>query len=199
MNSALRCERDSVTSLVDPLTDGDERDLVWRIAARDLDAMRDLYFLYHRRLARFLASITTRRELLDEIVNETFVIVWRRAAEFRGDSSVSTWLMGIAWRHALASIPREQHPVASPASSKPNAAIEEGGGRDALERALSTLSAEQRALIELAYVGGYSCEEIGVIMKYPASTVQTRLFHARCRLRMAREAAVAPGAICAQN
>ena len=199
MNSALRCERDSVTSLVDPLTDGDERDLVWRIAARDLDAMRDLYFLYHRRLARFLASITTRRELLDEIVNETFVIVWRRAAEFRGDSRVSTWLMEIAWRHALARIPREQHLTASPASSKTEAEVGEVSGRDALERALSTLSAEHRALIELAYVGGYSCEEIAVIMNYPASTVQTRLFHARCRLRLAREAAAAPSAMCAQN
>ena len=53
---------------------------------------------------------------------------------------------------------------------------------------MSTLSAEHRALIELAYFGAYSCEEIGAIMKYPAHAVRTRLLQARCNLRAGLEA-----------
>src|SRR5262245_58163396 len=108
MDSTLRRTRGSLTSIVEPDTEVGERDLLSRIAARDSAAMRDFYFHYHRRVARFVARITSRRELVEEIVNDAFLIVWRRAAEFRGDSRVSTWVMGIAWRHGLTSIRRER-------------------------------------------------------------------------------------------
>ena len=54
-----------------------------------------------------------------------------------------------------------------------------------LGRALLKLPFEQRAALELMYRAGYSCEEVGEIMGCPASTVKTRMFHARRKLRHA--------------
>jgi RNA polymerase sigma factor (sigma-70 family) len=65
-------------------------------------------------------------------------------------------------------------------------------GRGALERAMSALSPVHRAVVELAYVGGFSCEEIGAIMRCPAATVNARLSHARRQLRVGLGANIAP-------
>jgi len=55
--------------------------------------------------------------------------------------------------------------------------------RECLDRALASLPAPQRAVIELAYFVGHSCEEIAAITTTPVNTIKTRLFHARERLR----------------
>src|SRR6185312_4364811 len=78
-----------------------ERALLARIAAHDSTAMKELYLLYHRRLARFLMRLTTRYELAEEIINDTFWVVWQHAGDFRGASRVSTWILGIAYRRGL--------------------------------------------------------------------------------------------------
>src|SRR6185312_15399922 len=80
--------------------------LLGRIAGHDSAALKELYFLYHRRLARFLTRLTPRAELAEEIINDTFWVVWQRAGDFRGASLVSTWILGIAYRRALKSLKR---------------------------------------------------------------------------------------------
>ncbi len=87
---------------------GDVRDraLIARIAAAERAALKELYLLYHGRLARFLTRVTSRYDLAEEIINDTFWVVWRRAGEFRGASTVSTWIMGIAYRRGLKALKR---------------------------------------------------------------------------------------------
>ena len=184
MDSALRSPRESVASIVESDTEADERYLLTRIAARDLEAMRAFYLAYHRRLTRFVARIETRCERIEHAVDDAFMIVWQRAAEFRGESRVCTWVMAIAWRHGLASLRRERRPAACLVlpETPPAVQAERSERPDALERGIDRMSPEDRGLIELAYAGGYSCGEMGVIMGIPASTVRTRLFDARRRL-----------------
>src|ERR1700692_459452 len=69
---------------------GDARDrgVIARIAASDRAALKELYLLYHRRLARFLTRITSRYDLAEEIINDTFWGGWERAGQFRGASYV---------------------------------------------------------------------------------------------------------------
>lgn len=190
MYEKLRNTRRDTVSIVEATTDADEHRLLTRIAARDRNAMQEFYQIYHRRLVRFLTRVTRRRELIEEIVNDTLLIVWQQAAQFRGDSRISTWVMGIAWRHGLRSFKREQRAAAYLASPEvpcpPDA--ESFASSDALDRAMRILSAEQRAVMELAYVGGYSCDEISAIMACPANTVKTRLFYARRKVRAVLEA-----------
>jgi RNA polymerase sigma-70 factor (ECF subfamily) len=83
-------------------TDPDEdRALLERIATGDRIAMQKFYFAFHRRLNRFLLRTVRSPDQAEEIINDAMFIVWRQAAHFRGESRVSTWLMGIAYRLAL--------------------------------------------------------------------------------------------------
>jgi len=160
--------------------------LLARIAARDAQAMHELYHLYHRRLARFLMRMTSRYDLAEEVINDTFWVIWQHAADFRGASQLSTWIFGIAYRRALKTLKRV----------RPEVAVEEGEGleqvdepwlqaelREWLGVALAKLPHEQRMVLELAYHVGHSCEEIALIMECPVNTVKTRMFHARRKLK----------------
>ncbi len=163
-----------------------ERALLARIAGHDSAAMKELYLLYHRRLARFLMRLTTRYELAEEIINDTFWVVWQHAADFRGASRVSTWILGIAYRRGLKTLR-----YAGPPPADIDAAMEPGTDEPAkreeltewVDMALHRLPLEQRTVIELAYHVGHSCEEIASIMQCPVNTVKTRMFHARRKLR----------------
>jgi RNA polymerase sigma-70 factor, ECF subfamily len=163
--------------------------LLARVAGGDRQAFQELYIAYHRRLARFLTRLTHGYPIAEEIINDTMYVVWRKAGEFRGQSQVSTWIMGIAYRQALKALKREssaaQVPMASPDSSLP--ALDPAQGTVELHewigQALAQLSIEQRLVIELTYYLGLSCEEIASIMECPVNTVKTRMFHARKRLR----------------
>ncbi|MBS0365071.1 MAG: sigma-70 family RNA polymerase sigma factor [Proteobacteria bacterium] len=162
-----------------------ERALLGRIATRDTAAMKELYQGYHRRLARFLMRVTSRYELAEEVINDTFLIVWQKAADFRGDSQVSTWIMGIAYRRALKALRRAGAPAA--AQHEIDEASEDPTGdfelTEWLDMGLNRLPARQRMVLELAYRGGHSCEEISAIVGCPVNTVKTRMFHARRRLQ----------------
>lgn len=165
-----------------------ERSLLRRIALRERAAFEQLYRAYQRRLARFLDRTTRRDDLIDEVVNDTFWIVWQKAAEFRGDSLISTWIMGIAYRCALKALHRSDasaplEPLADDYEDPAARHHETLELRDWISCGLRMLNLEQRAVIELAYYHGYSCEEIADIMDCPAGTIKARLFHARVKLR----------------
>ncbi len=166
-----------------------EVDLMARIANGDRKAFEELYNLYHRRMARFLTRLTHRYDLAEEVINDTFWVVWRKARDFRGDSQPSTWILGIAYRKARnalrssARLGQQQNleDESLPLMSDEPFRTEEL--RDWLEQALAQLPAEQRLGVELCYELGYSCEEIATIMGCPVNTVKTRLFHARAKLQ----------------
>ncbi|MGH8252407.1 MAG: RNA polymerase sigma factor [Steroidobacteraceae bacterium] len=168
--------------------DEGERRLLTRVAAGDREAFRELYIAYHRRLARFLTRITRHYEIAEEVINDTLWVVWRKAGDFRGDSRVSTWIMGIAYRRALKTLRSRSHVLfdAVPIENEPLPAPDELGAAETSEwilLAMHHLPTEQRLALEFAYGYGHSCEEIASIMDCPVNTVKTRLFHARAKLR----------------
>lgn len=177
-----------LASQVRPGAHDDVRDLALlkRIAARDRHALEELYILYHRRLARFLTRLTHRYELAEEIINDTLWIVWQNAAGFRGASQVSTWIVGIAHRRALATL---RHVSVRPSAIGDDPARDAGDParevelRQLLERALAELPLEQRIAFELTCYLGHSCEEVASITDCCVNTVKTRVFHARRKLR----------------
>lgn len=166
-----------------------ERELLERIDARDREAMRELFLLYYHRLARFLRRMTRRHELIDEMINDTLLVVWEKASNFRGDSRVSTWIMGIAYRcglNLLRSECRAERRMVLPTTEDPqlkDPVAEQSELAELLERALESLSPDHRAVLELTYDLGHSCGEIAAIMECPVNTVKTRMFHARNKLR----------------
>jgi RNA polymerase sigma-70 factor (ECF subfamily) len=161
--------------------------LLVAVAAGDRRALEELYLGYHRRLARFLSRFTQRYENVEEIINDTFMVVWQSAKDFRYASQVSTWIIGIAYRTALKSVRRQKnHSAARSLDDCPEQTIDPTSDtevQDWLKHGLNQLSVEQRLTLELAYQMGHSLEEIAAITDCPVGTVKARMFHAREKLR----------------
>ncbi len=166
-----------------------ERDsaLLAAVGAGDRRALEELYLGYHRRLARFLSRFTPRYENVEEIINDTFLVVWQSAQDFRNASQVSTWIIGIAYRTALKSFRRQKnHSGQRSIEDYPEQTVDptlDTEQRDWLSHGLSRLPIEQRLTLELAYQMGHSLEEIAAITGCPVGTVKARMFHAREKLR----------------
>jgi RNA polymerase sigma-70 factor, ECF subfamily len=171
-------------------TEARESLLLQRVADGDRQAFEELYTGYHRRLSRFLMRLAPRYDFAEEIINDTFWVVWRKAGEFRGASRVSTWIMGIAYRRALRAL-RDERQVSSldrrmseEASADSEDSAANADMQDWISRGLAELSEEQRLTLELAYFLGHSCEEIAAITGSPVGTIKARMFHAREKLRL---------------
>ena len=164
-----------------------DEELLSAVARGDNRALDTLYLGYHRRLARFLARIAPRYETVEEIINDTFMVVWQHAKEFRGASRVSTWIIGIAYRVALKSLRGNDGLMRAQSSENlPEEAFdptESAELRDWIAHAMNRLPLEQRLTMELAYHMGHSIEEIAEITGCPSGTVKARMFHAREKLR----------------
>jgi RNA polymerase sigma-70 factor, ECF subfamily len=164
-----------------------DSDLLIAIAAGDRQALETLYLGYHRRLARFLTRFTPRYENVEEVINDTFMVVWQRAKDFRSASQVSTWVFGIAYRTALKSVRRQKnHTATGNLDDLPEPMTDpftDAEVQDWLSEGLSRLPAEQRLTLELAYHMGHSLDEIAAITDAPVGTVKARMFHARAKLR----------------
>jgi RNA polymerase sigma-70 factor (ECF subfamily) len=168
--------------------DATDRMLLQRMSTGDRAALAVLYRSYHGRLCRFLSRLTRRSDVIEEVINDCFWIAWQKAGNFHGDSRVSTWLMGIAYRCGLKAL--RQHgdePVEDDKLPEQRTAAHDLDDdrelRDWLAKGLEHLSVDQRAVIELVYGVGHSLDEVAVIMQCPVGTIKARLFHARVKLR----------------
>jgi RNA polymerase sigma-70 factor (ECF subfamily) len=164
-----------------------DTELLAAVGRGDRKALEELYLGYHRRLARFLSRFTPRYENVEEIINDTFMVVWQSAKDFRRASLVSTWIFGIAYRTALKSLRRQKnHAAARSLDECPEQTVDPGMQtevQDWLSHGLDRLPLEQRLTLELAYHMGHSLEEIAAITDAPVGTVKARMFHAREKLR----------------
>jgi len=171
--------------------DHDEHALLQRIVQGDAQAFERFYTLYYPRLFRFILRVTRQADLIEELIQETLLLVWEQPQRFNGQSKISTWVLGIAYRKslkAMAKSARQHHDVdwleLSETTGDPleNLAIRIETS-DWLHRALASLSAEQRAVIELTFYHGLSYLEIAKILDCPENTVKTRMYHARKKLQ----------------
>jgi RNA polymerase sigma-70 factor (ECF subfamily) len=163
--------------------------LMARVALEDVRAFETVYRRYYPRLTRFLRGMLRQPALVDEVLDDTMLVAWRKAHTWDAASQLSTWLFAIAYRQALKAVRRdsparefEDEPVA-PASAEPDGELEQHQLQRRLATALGELTPEHRAVVELTYYQGYSCREIADIVGCPVATVKTRMFYARQRLR----------------
>ena len=173
----------------------DEAELMQRIARHDRSAFETLYRSYFGRLRRFIDKMTRQPVLIDEILDDTMLVVWQKAHTFDHSCRVSTWVFAVAYRTALKAIGRERRhtsDVDGHLEVLPEAACEAPGpesilfteqSRRVLDRLLAKLPAEHRAVVELTYFHGHAYSEIALIVDCPEGTVKTRMFHARRKLR----------------
>jgi len=172
-------------SQADALSDGE---LIERIAADDHDAFAELY----RRYARAVLGLSLRRlgdrGRAEDAAQETFASVWRSARRYdRSRGPAAAWLYTIARNAVVDSLRRSPEPPAD----VPESPSGEPGPEDRAEaawsawrvhRALETLPATEREVIELAYWSGLSQSEVAGFLGVPLGTVKTRTRSALHRL-----------------
>ncbi len=164
------------------------------VSNQDKSAFERLYHQYHRRLFQFLFRILKDTGETEESLNDVMFVVWQQAGSFKGQSKVSTWILGIAYRKALKRRERRKKwvdPVPDEAllmleDPAPTANPEEWYASEEhskqINNGINDLSIEHRSVVELTALG-YSYKEISEIVECPENTVKTRMFYARKQLK----------------
>lgn len=168
--------------------------LLARIGREDQGAFRQLYKAFSRRVYAYVLNMLNDHARAEEVVVDTFYEVWRHPQRFRGDSQITTWLIGIARRKALmvyrARRPDEVHGdlddiAETTASETPDAFAELAAKqrREGVQHCMGKLSDEHRECLHLVFFEGMGVAEVAEIQNCPEGTVKTRLFHARQKIK----------------
>ena len=159
-------------------SDSVDRRLIVAIQDRDRLAFETLYLGYYPRLARFLARFAASLENIEEIISDTFIVVWTQTRDCRHEPKVSTWIIGIAYRTAVRYLTGQRN-----ISSSHDLPQSTYGTEDWLCHPLSRLPIQQRVTLSLAFQMGCSIEEIARVTESPIGTVESRMFHVLANLR----------------
>ncbi len=92
------------------------------MARGELPAFEAFYRGYHDRLHRFIGLMIQHHAVVEEVLNDTMLVVWNRATTFNGLSKVSTWVFSIAYRTALKALRGHDEPVEEPEARSPRLA-----------------------------------------------------------------------------
>lgn len=154
-----------------------EEVVLHRIAAGDAVALEELYRLYSGRVLGFLRQLCRDVEVAEDLLQEVFMAVWRKAATFdasRGD--VAGWLFTIC-RHKWIDCRRRRHPVAELDAMEydPPAPGVSRDLRILLDKAMKVLSDAERQALNLAYFGGLTYEETAIELALPLGTLKSRI------------------------
>jgi RNA polymerase sigma factor (sigma-70 family) len=176
----------------------DERDADQRLmrsfAARDVGAAEVLYQRFAGRIYGLGLVMLGNEAAAQDLVQDTFVKLWRNADRYdRSRGKLETWVLLIARSLAIDAIRRRVLEVRTFESADRPTEVDQGPGpderavtvdlTDRARRAMSSLPAEQRAALELAYLGGKTSAEISDLEGIPVGTAKTRIRAALLRLR----------------
>ena len=167
---------------------GTDRDLLAAVSDGDQGALKQLY----DRHAGWLILRLTRRcsdpGVVDEVVQDTFLALWRKPKAYDGRGEVAAWIWGIGIRRLIDALRRRPSLgglVAEPAGALPSAEeqvlldVEYGD----LGSAMNTLSPELRSVVQATILDGLTTREAGRFLGIPAGTVKTRMMRAKAHLR----------------
>jgi RNA polymerase sigma-70 factor (ECF subfamily) len=188
-------------SIVPPAAarDAELAELMHRCARGDQGAFRALYALTSPQLLALLIRMLRRRDLAEEVLQETFVSAWRNAPEYTASRGrVFAWLTTIARNRALDELRRTKRAALDPGAvleELPDEQDEESYGPTevrALIGCLDGLPDGQRRSVQLAYLDGLSHHEIAQTMRTPLGTVKSWVRRGLASLKQCLGATGAP-------
>lgn len=169
--------------------------LIALIAEGDQQALSNFYDQTHRLVFSLALRVLNDRGAAEEVTLDVFMQVWKQARSFDPERGKPvTWLMTIARSRSIDRLrasswrQQEQTPLEDvipfiPDYNTPAEAAEISNRRQHVRAALAQLPLEQRELIEIAYYGGLTQQEISAHLKLPLGTVKTRMRSGLIRLR----------------
>lgn len=171
----------------------DHSSLIVACGRGDRAALQELYRREAGAMIGIAARIVKRRELAEEVVQESFVAIWRNAARFDpGIGSGRAWLFQIVRNRALnmlrdtsREIPTEDEVISAAvdADASYENAFERLAANSALKRCLEELEPRRRQGVLLAFVEGMSHGEIAAKLKVPLGTAKSWLRRSLIALR----------------
>jgi len=168
----------------------DDQVLLEALAGGDVGALRQLYDRHAPWISTRLMRRCNDREVVADVLQDTFVAVWQSAERYRGTGQVGAWMWGIAIRRLVSRLRSRRDVVLlrDPAASVgPSAALEDellaGVEYGDLGRAMAALSPELRAVIQATVLDGLTTREAGRLLGIPQNTVKTRVHRAKAHLR----------------
>lgn len=166
---------------------------VWLVAVRDhrdRDAFGALFDYFAPRLKGFIMRTGTSAAQAEEIVQDVMLTVWRKAAMFDPHrAQASAWIYQIARNRQIDIIRKENRPIpdelSQPPESEPDASQILAFDQEAekLKNAIKQLQPDQKEMIEKAYLGDLTHQEISVQTGLPLGTVKSRIRLGLNRLR----------------
>ncbi|MDA7946148.1 MAG: sigma-70 family RNA polymerase sigma factor [Hyphomicrobiaceae bacterium] len=175
-------------------TSGDDLTvLLSRVANGDADAFTALYQATHLKLFGIALRILRRQEVAEEVLQEVYVRIWDRAADFTpGRASPITWMAVIARNRALDEL-RRQRPKyedadteienVADAEASPAVQIETNEELKRLEECLGALGDDRGEAVRLAYLDGLSRKELATRLSIPVGTLKTWLHRSLKQLK----------------
>ncbi len=164
-----------------PLT---EVELLRQVAAGDEAAFAELYDRFAPPVYNYLLRLVNEAAVAEEILQEVFLAAWQSAHRFREEARVKTWLLRIAHHQAVSWLRRTRATlwIVDDLEAGDRELVEEDLARrgqiDQVRAALSQLTPNHRAVIELTFVQGLSYAEIADVMNCPIGTVKSRMSYA---------------------
>lgn len=183
---------------------GEDAALLARIAGGDPVALGELYDRYGRVVFGVLYRLLGSPEPAEEVTQDSFHAVWRKAATYRTDrGAVRTWLLAIArnaaidWRRTKGKRIEREAAIDEAAELVEEIRVEDrviaSLRAERIREAVASLPEEQRNVVSLAFWSGLSQTEIAERTGTPLGTVKSRvrlgMMKLRDRLRMEAEGA----------
>ena len=172
-----------------------DQELMRLVQAGDLTPASEIYDRYSSRMYNFAYRFLKNSEAAEDAVQEVFVKMIKHASQFHGDAKLSTWLFSITanwcrdYLRKADNRPKDSDDVLLnlPASSElsPHRALERRETELRIQKALQTLTPEQREAILLSRYQGLSYAEIAQISGCSEGAVKTRVFRAMETLKKA--------------
>ena len=185
----------TLNRVLEPTAEASDQSLLSSVAYKNEQAFERLYKRYYHRVMQFVLRMLRDRSVAEEVVDDTMYAVWKGAGRFKGNSAVSTWILGIAYRRALKAIDRNrrlqaflhdevalERAVDGSDEANPEDVVSAEDLRCHIDEAIGRLSDDHRSVMVLTLMG-YSYEEISAIVECPSNTVKTRMFYARKKLK----------------
>lgn len=176
-----------------PPTMDDPSALMLRIAQQqDRSALTVLFGLFGPRIKSMMMKLGAGEALAEDLVQETFLTVWRKAALYSNQrGAASTWIFTIARNLRIDQLrrqsnkPYEDLETVTLVSDSPSGSVlvEQHQVIDRVTKALATLSPEQRDVVRMSYINDMPHAQIAEQLGIPLGTVKSRLRLAYERLR----------------
>jgi len=168
-----------------------ETQLVARVINGDPAAQREMYESHVDRVYRLAYRLAGEDELARDFTQLTFIRAFERIGDFRGESSLATWLHTIGVSIALNGLRKvktartREAPIEAASSVGTYDREAEPDLKVRLQEAIDALSEKYRTVFLMHDVEGFTHEEIGSALGIPVGTSKTRLFQGRAKLREA--------------